>query len=77
MCGRYSWKATHGKKFKKLVKEPENPPPQVTIEHLASITLRFPRLHILCNGKTGIGVIRDLKPLLPIFSDQCSIRDRA
>jgi putative SOS response-associated peptidase YedK len=26
MCGRYSWKATHGKKFKKLVKDPEDPP---------------------------------------------------
>tara|TARA_X000000950_G_scaffold252960_1_gene315517 strand:- start:607 stop:1278 length:672 start_codon:yes stop_codon:yes gene_type:complete len=27
MCGRYTWKATHGDKFKKLVKEPEEPPP--------------------------------------------------
>jgi len=27
MCGRYTWKATHGRKFKRLVKEPEEPPP--------------------------------------------------
>ena len=27
MCGRYTWKATHGREFKELVSEPDDPPP--------------------------------------------------